>query len=115
MFRRNVLEADAMIMQLEEECAAVVEELRGLERKRDQASAYDERRAQADAFVLWAQRHEESLRQRLRDAAESANLDVGTLREEAAKRSPIRAGVALDALLPQFSQDHHVPLRSLVG
>jgi exonuclease VII large subunit len=114
MFRRNVLEANAMMVQLDEECAAVVEELRNLERNRDRAGAYDERRAQAEAFVGWAQRQEASLRERLRKVAETANQDLGTLREEAAKRSPIRAGAALDALLPQFSHEHPVPLRSLV-
>jgi hypothetical protein len=114
LFRRNVLEAQAMTMQLEEECAAVVEELRSLEQNRDRAMAFDERRAQADCFTAWAQRHEDALRQRLKAAAESARLDLGALRDEAAKRSSMRVSDKLEALLPQFSHDHDVPLRSLL-
>jgi hypothetical protein len=114
MFRRNVLEADAMMAQLDEECAAVVEELRSLEQNRDRATAFDERRAHADRFSAWAQRHDDALRQRLKAAAEAAGLDLGALRDEAAKRSSMRMGDTLEALLSQFSQDHDVPLRSLL-
>ena len=114
MFRRNVLEADAMMAQLEEECAAVVDELRNLERSRDRTIAFDERRAQADRLAAWAQGHEGALRQRLKAAAEAAGLDLGALREEAAKRSSMRMSAKLEELLPQFSRDRDVPLRSLV-
>lgn len=114
MFRRNVLEADAMMVQLDEECAAVVEELRKLEQNRDRAIAFDERRAQADRFAAWAQCREDALRQRLKAAAEAAGLDLGALRDEAAKRSSMRVGDKLDELLPRFSHHHDVPLRSLV-
>jgi hypothetical protein len=115
LFRRNVLEAQAMTVQLEEECAAVVEELRSLERMRDQTSVFEQRRVEAEAFVAWAKQHEAALRKRLNDAAVAAQLDPGALREEAARRSPVRAGDHLEQLLSHFADEHAVPLRSVVG
>jgi hypothetical protein len=115
MFRRNVLEADAMLMQLEEECAAVVEELRTLERKRDQAAAFDARRDQAIAFVTWARQQELLLRQRLQEVAHSSGMDPNVLRDDAARRSPTPVGGQVDRLLLQFGQEQAPSLRSVVA
>lgn len=114
MFRQNLLEADGMIRALDEECEAVVAELRDFERKRTQTHFFAERKDRAEAFIAWAKAQHLELDSRLKAVASSAGLEVEALKTEAAKRSGAKTLADVEALLPRFVDPTHLPLRSVL-
>ncbi|HEY4293758.1 hypothetical protein [Luteibacter sp.] len=102
-FRANVLHAQSLKVLINDECAALVTELRDLEHKRDSAALFDVRREQAHALADWAGVLNRALRDRLQALATERGLDMSALLDAAAKQGGRLDGGTVDAWLPRFS------------
>lgn len=103
-FRANVLHAQSLKVLINDECAALVTELRDLEHKRDSAALFDLRREHALALADWASVLNRALREHLQTLAGERGLDMSELLDAAAKRGGRLDGGTVDTWLPRFSQ-----------
>jgi len=96
---------------LEDECAAVVAELRHLEHLRDHATQFDAQAQRAHRFADRVAQANAALRERLNEVAQARGLDAATLRTEAAKRCGQTERAEADAIVEASSDEQRSPLK----
>jgi hypothetical protein len=113
-FRANVLHARSLKMLIEDECCALVSELRDLEHKRDSVGVFDVRREQAHALADWAGVLNAAIRDRLQTLSSNQGLEMGDLLDAASKRGGRMDGATIDQWLPRFSEGAALQLKEVV-
>jgi hypothetical protein len=114
-FRANVLHARSLRTLIEDECVALISELRDLEHKRDSVGVFDVRREQAHALADWAAVLNAGLRERLQTLANERGLEMNNLLSDAAKQGGRLDGATVDQWLPRFSEGGELRLNEVVG
>lgn len=110
-FRANVTRSRQIATSLDDECAAVVAELRHLEHVRDRAAQFDAQAQRAHRFADRVARANAALRERLNEVAQARGLDAATLRTEAAKRCGQTERAEADALLEASNDERRSTLK----
>ncbi|MDQ7995266.1 MAG: hypothetical protein AAGC76_05365 [Luteibacter sp.] len=110
-FRANVARSREIATSLEDECAAVVAELRHLEHLRDQAAQFDAQAQRAHRFADRVAQANAALRERLNEVAQARGLDAAALRTEAAKRCGQTEQAEADAFVDGSNDDQRTPLK----
>lgn len=113
-FRANVARSREIATSLDDECAAVVAELRQLEHLRDHALQFDAQAQRAHRFAERVAQANAALRERLDEVAQAHGLDAATLRTEAAKRCGQTERAEVDALVEASNDEQRSPLKEWV-
>lgn len=114
-FRANVQHAQSLRTLIDDECVALISELRDLEHKRDSVGVFDVRREQAHALADWAGVLNAGLRERLQTLANERGLEMNDLLSDAAKQGGKLEGATVDQWLPRFSEGGELRLKEAVG
>jgi len=113
-FRTNVLHAQSLKTLIDDECSALVSELRDLEHKRDSVGVFDVRREQAHALADWAGVLNASIRDRLQTLSSNQKLEMSDLLDAASKRGGTMDSATIDQWLPRFSEGAALQLKEVV-
>lgn len=103
-----------MATLIDDECWTVVTEVRELERQRDGAAVFDQRRDRAHGLADWADALHTRLRARLDAVADNRGLDPAALLETALRRASAPSADAVRQLAQRHA-DAPALLREVVG
>lgn len=109
-FYANVARSRNMAAALDDDCAAVVAEIRALERQRDQAAWFEARERQAHAVADRAMMLRAEMDVRLRALAATRGVIASDLVAQAAATVRPVSQTALDPLLREPADDHPIVL-----
>jgi hypothetical protein len=113
-FRANLLRAQSMATLIDDECWTVVTEVRELERQRDGAAVFDQRRDRAHALADWADALQARLRGRLDGVAVDQGSDPAALLEAALPRTAAPSVESVQRLAQRHAEAPALTLKEVL-
>lgn len=110
-FYANVARSGEIARALEEDCAAVVSELRALEHQRDHAAQFDADALRANQWADRLVQANEVLRTRLASVVHARGLDINAVLMDAARRCTTTERAEVDTRLTAYAHETPASLK----
>lgn len=114
-FRANLRRSEELAGRLDDECTAVIAELRELEQKRDRVALYDLRREKALQVAAWADSVNRALRARVVELAQAQGVRPEDLITAGAKRAAPVTMAKVEALMTRPADRGPPSLKDLLA